>query len=79
MQPMSQLGQTRRFRDVRDMSGLPQTADISGPSRHFAFGPGTDIYEPSDCSTTLHSSGLSLTAGESASLSQLQHGADGGP
>jgi hypothetical protein len=37
--PMSLLGQTRRFRDVRDMSGLPQTADISGPGRHFAFVP----------------------------------------
>ena len=36
---MSALGQTRRFRDVRGMSGLPQTADISGPCRHFAFGP----------------------------------------
>jgi hypothetical protein len=40
---MSQMGQTRRFRDVRDMSGLPQTADISGPDRHFAFVPTADI------------------------------------
>jgi hypothetical protein len=36
---MSVVGQTRRFRDVRAMSGLPQTADISGHGRHFAFGP----------------------------------------
>jgi len=28
---MSGSGQTRRFRDVRGMSGLPQNADISGP------------------------------------------------
>ena len=39
----SALGQTRRFRDVRGMSGLPQTADISGRGRHFAFGPQADI------------------------------------
>src|SRR6266404_2258779 len=30
---------SRRFRDVPGMSGLPQTADISRPGRHFAFGP----------------------------------------
>jgi hypothetical protein len=36
---MSALGQTRRFRDVRDMSGLPQTTDLAGPARHFAFVP----------------------------------------
>ena len=35
----SASGQSRRFRDVRDMSGLPQTADIFGPGRHFAFVP----------------------------------------
>jgi hypothetical protein len=35
--------QTRRFRDVRDMSGLPQTADISGPGRHFAFVPKAEV------------------------------------
>src|SRR5258705_13824256 len=40
---MSASGQTRRFRDVRGMSGLPQTADISGPGRHFAFGPIADL------------------------------------
>jgi hypothetical protein len=28
------------------MSGLPQTADISGPSRHFAFVPKADIEIP---------------------------------
>jgi hypothetical protein len=39
---MSALGQSRRFRDARDMSGLPQTADISGPGWHFAFVPGPD-------------------------------------
>src|SRR6476620_3367847 len=36
---MSAWGQTRRFRDVRGISDLPPTADISGPGRHFAFGP----------------------------------------
>jgi hypothetical protein len=40
---MSAMGQTRRFRDVRDMSGLPQTTDIAGPGRHFAFVPIGDI------------------------------------
>jgi hypothetical protein len=40
---MSALGQSRRFGDVRRMSGLPQTADISGPSRHFAFVPKADL------------------------------------
>jgi hypothetical protein len=40
---MSALGQTRRFREVGGMSGLPLTADISGPGRHFAFGPTADI------------------------------------
>jgi hypothetical protein len=39
---MSVLGQTRRFRDVRGMSGLPPTADISGHGRHFAFVPEAD-------------------------------------
>jgi len=39
---MSALGQTRRFRDVRGMSGLPPTADISGHGRHFAFVPIAD-------------------------------------
>lgn len=36
-------GHSRRFRDVGDMSGLPQTADISGPPWHFAFGPKADL------------------------------------
>jgi hypothetical protein len=36
---MSASGQTRQFRDVRGMSGLPPTADISVPGRHFAFVP----------------------------------------
>jgi len=36
---MSVVGQTRRFRDVRGMSGLPQTSDIAGPGQHFAFVP----------------------------------------
>jgi hypothetical protein len=34
---MSASGQTRRLGHVGDMSGLPQTADISGSGRHFAF------------------------------------------
>ena len=37
------MGQTRRFRDVRGMSGLTPTADISGLSRHFALGPGAEV------------------------------------
>jgi hypothetical protein len=44
---MSELGQSRRFRDVRSMSGLPQTADISGPGRHFAFVPTADMQHAS--------------------------------
>ena len=31
--PMPAKGQTRRFRDVRDMSGLLQIADVSRPGR----------------------------------------------
>ena len=45
---MTALGQTRRFRDVRDMSGLPQTTDIAGAGRHFAFGPKVDTLKPLD-------------------------------
>jgi hypothetical protein len=41
--PMSQMGRTRRFRDVCGMSGLPLTADISGPGRHFALGPIAEV------------------------------------
>ena len=41
--PMSVLGHSRRFRDVRRMSGLPRTADISGAGRHFAFGPKSEV------------------------------------
>ena len=33
--PTSVRGHSRRFRDVRDMSGLPQTADISGVYAEF--------------------------------------------
>jgi hypothetical protein len=40
---VSALGQSRRFRDVRGMSGLPPTVDISGHGRHFAFGPISDL------------------------------------
>jgi hypothetical protein len=36
-------GQTRRFRRVRGASGLPQTADTSGPGQHFAFVPEVDM------------------------------------
>src|SRR5260370_20022213 len=43
---MCPSGQTRRFRDVRAMSALPQTADISGRGRHFAFVPGAELDEP---------------------------------
>jgi hypothetical protein len=37
------MGQSRRFGDVRRMSGLPPTADISGHGRHFVSVPGPDI------------------------------------
>jgi hypothetical protein len=40
---MPAKGQTRRFRDVRGMSGPLHTADISGPDQHFAFVPYPDI------------------------------------
>src|SRR5688500_9895615 len=40
---MTALGQTLRFHDVRRMSGLPPTADISGSHRLFAFGPIADL------------------------------------
>jgi hypothetical protein len=36
---MTVLGHSRRLGHLGDMSGLPQTADISGPCRHFAFVP----------------------------------------
>jgi hypothetical protein len=36
---MSASGQERRFRDVRRVSDLPSTADISGLGQHFAFVP----------------------------------------
>jgi hypothetical protein len=40
---MSASGQMRRFRDVRGMSGLPPTADLSGHGRHFAFVPQAEV------------------------------------
>jgi hypothetical protein len=43
---MTALGQTRRFCDVRSMSDVTPTADISGPSRHFAFVPLGEMDEP---------------------------------
>jgi len=39
----SVVGQTRRIRDVRGMSGPLHTVDISGPGQHFAFVPGADL------------------------------------
>ena len=39
---MRTSGGTHRFRDVRGMFGPPQTADISGPRRHFAKVPNAD-------------------------------------
>src|SRR3979409_2253122 len=36
---MSAWGHSRRLGHVGDKSGLPQTADISGSGRHFAFVP----------------------------------------
>jgi hypothetical protein len=44
----SVVGHTRRFHDVRRMSGLAPTADISGDARHYAFGPGADNRESRD-------------------------------
>src|ERR687897_999016 len=49
---MSALGHSRRLGLVGDMSGLPQTADISGPGRQFAFGPGPDISGTTRTGTT---------------------------
>jgi hypothetical protein len=40
---MSGLGQSRRFLDVCRMSARPQTADISGRGRYFAFVPTADL------------------------------------
>src|SRR5260370_42642320 len=40
---MSALGHSRRLGHVGDMSGLPQTADISGPGRPFAFVPFAEV------------------------------------
>ena len=40
---MSELGQTRRFPDVRRMSGLPPSSDVSGAGRDFAFGPEAEV------------------------------------
>ncbi len=37
------IGSNASLRDVRGMSGLTPTADISGPSRHFALGPEADF------------------------------------
>jgi hypothetical protein len=39
----SVVGHSRRLGLVCGTSGLPQTADISGPGRHFAFVPEGDI------------------------------------
>src|SRR4030088_2285310 len=39
----SVMGHSRRLGLVGDMSGLPQTADISGPGRHFAFVPKAEV------------------------------------
>jgi hypothetical protein len=36
---MSVSDHSRRFPDVRRMSGLLPASDVSGPGRHFAFGP----------------------------------------
>jgi hypothetical protein len=33
------VGQTRRFDLLSITSDLPSTSDVSGPGRHFAFGP----------------------------------------
>jgi hypothetical protein len=40
---MSELGQTRRFRDVRGLSDLPPTSDVSRSDRHFAFVPKAEV------------------------------------
>jgi len=37
--PMSHLGQSRRFRDDRVMSGSPPAPDIPATVRHVGFGP----------------------------------------
>jgi hypothetical protein len=55
---MSASGQTRQFRDVSDMSGLPPTSDVSRPGRHFAFVPEGDIADAPQLSPTTSSSEL---------------------
>ena len=44
----SVVGQSRRLGHVDDMSGLPQTADIYEPGRHFVFVPLADINRVSE-------------------------------
>src|SRR5580693_3328474 len=78
---MSALGQKRRFRNVRDMSGLPQTADIIGPGRYFAFVPEADIAGPLASTWRVHSgtsthrvpapSGVLTAASDSATVSRI--------
>jgi 2-iminobutanoate/2-iminopropanoate deaminase len=59
---MTALGQTRRFRDVRDMSGLHPTADISGPGWHFAFVPTRDLAQVDNAVGSLRRPLFSLLA-----------------
>jgi hypothetical protein len=42
---MSASGHSRRLGHVGDMSGLPPTADVSEPGRHFAFVPNPDMVD----------------------------------
>jgi hypothetical protein len=72
---MSALGQTRRFRDVRGMSGLPQTADVSGRGRHFAFVPKPDVSRSVDRDHQ-RTAELSEPLGEMALAVQVLHQID---
>jgi hypothetical protein len=72
---MSASGQTRRFRDVRGMSGLPQTADISGRGRHFAFVPKPDVSRSVDRDHQ-RTAELSEPLGEMALAVQVLHQID---
>src|SRR5882757_6945505 len=40
---MSAVGQSRRFDLLSVTSALPRTSDVSGPGRHFEYGPLADI------------------------------------
>jgi hypothetical protein len=54
----SEKGHSRRLGHVGDMSGLPQAPDISGPGRHFAFVPLTEIAPPHSITSSARASSI---------------------